>query len=53
MVRVAMAKDKREHGSEAIIAMLDMRGEWELPVYSLYNTLLSDDDKAEIKSWDV
>lgn len=53
MVRVATAKDKREHGSENIIAIQDMRGEWEMPVYSLHDPLLSDEDRAKIKSWEI
>lgn len=53
MVRVPTAKDKREHSSSSIIAILDMRGEWEMPVFSMDCPLLSDEDKAEIKSWKV
>ena len=52
MVRVPLAKDNREYGSR-IIAMEDMCGDWEMPVYSLHDPLLSDEDKADIKSWDV
>ena len=53
MVRVPTAKDKREHGSSNILAILDMRGEWEMPIFSPDCPLLSDEDKAQIKSWDV
>lgn len=53
MVRVPLAKDNREYGKENILAILDMRGEWEMAIFSLNCPLLSDEDKAKIKSWDV
>lgn len=48
MIRIATANDHRLLG-KGCIALLDMRGEWEMPIYSLSNPLLSATDRVKIK----